>query len=238
MRLSIVIPVYNEATTLAEILQRACAVDTGLERELILVDDGSTDGTRALYPELQQRWPAERIKVILQPENRGKGAALRAGFAQATGDIILIQDADLEYDPQDYPALLAPILAGKADVVYGSRFAGGKAHRVHLFWHMIGNRFLTLFSNMLTNLNLTDMETCYKVFRAEVIKNLNLRSDRFDFEPEITAKIARRQPHGKRWRIFEVGISYAGRDYEEGKKITWRDGLQAIWTIIKYRFGG
>ena len=236
MRLSIVIPVYNENATLAKIVERVCSVDTGFERELILVDDGSTDGTRALYPELQQRWSAERLEVILQPENRGKGAALRAGFAKTTGDIILIQDADLEYDPHDYPALLAPILAGKADVVYGSRFAGGEAHRVHLFWHMLGNQFLTLLSNMLTNLNLTDMETCYKVFKAEVIKSLNLQANRFDFEPEITAKIARRQPSGKRWRIFEVGISYAGRDYEEGKKITWRDGCQAIWTIVKYRF--
>ena len=238
MRLSIIIPVYNEVRTLEELVGRVLAVTLpeNLERELVLVDDGSTDGTRDLYPALTERWPAERITVHLQPGNRGKGAAVRQGFERATGDIVLIQDADLEYDPADYPTLLAPILAGRADVVYGSRFAGGEAHRVHLFWHMVGNQFLTLLSNMFTNLNLTDMETCYKVFRIEVIRSLRLTANRFDIEPELTAKIARRNPQGRRWRIYEVGISYAGRDYDEGKKITWRDGLQALWTILKYRF--
>ena len=229
MKLSIVIPVYNERATLEEIIARVIAVDVGIEREIVLVDDGSTDGTRDLYPRLAQRWPHERLVAKLQPGNRGKGAALREGFAAATGDIILIQDADLEYDPRDYPRLLRPILEGKADVVYGSRFVGSEYHRVHLFWHMIGNRLLTWLSNMLTNLNLTDMETCYKVFRAPVLKSLTLRSDTFTIEPEMTAKVAR----GK-WRIFKVGISYAGRDYTEGKKIGVRDGFKAVWAIVRF----
>jgi glycosyltransferase involved in cell wall biosynthesis len=236
MKLSIVIPVYNEVATLEELVSRVIAVDVGMDRQILLIDDGSVDGTRNLYPKIKERWPDEEIITQLQPRNQGKGAALREGFRIADGDIILIQDADLEYDPQDYHTLLPPILEGKADVVYGSRFVGGGAARVHLFWHMLGNRFLTLLSNMLTNLNLTDMETCYKVFRAEVIKGITLKSNRFDFEPEITAKIARPNRHGKRWRIYEVGISYAGRDYDEGKKITWIDGCQALWTIVKYRF--
>ena len=231
MRLSIVIPVYNERQTLEELLARVMAVDTGLEREIIMVDDGSTDGTRELYPRLQSRWPDERFQIKLQEHNQGKGAAIRAGFALATGDIILVQDADLEYDPRDYPRLLRPILEGKADVVYGSRFVGSEYHRVHLFWHMIGNRMLTLLSNMLTNLNLTDMETCYKVFRSEVLQTITIRSNTFTVEPELTAKMAR----GK-WRVYEVGISYAGRDYAEGKKIGAVDGLKALAAILWFRF--
>ena len=230
-RLSIVIPVYNEKATLEELVSRVIAVDTGLEREIICVDDGSADGTRDLYPKMQQRWPDENIVVHLQDENRGKGAALRKGFELATGDIVLIQDADLEYDPCDYPQLLKPILDGKADVVYGSRFVGGQAHRVMFFWHMIGNRLLTLLSNAMTNLNLTDMETCYKVFRAEVLQSFTLVSDTFTVEPEITARVAK-----GRWRIYEVGISYAGRDYDEGKKITWVDGFMALFAIFRFRF--
>ena len=233
MRLSVVIPVYNEAATLERIVERVIAVELPLERELVLVDDGSTDGTRELYPKIEAaaaNWDGVDLKVKLAERNRGKGAALRLGFELATGDIILVQDADLEYDPADYPRLLAPILDGKADVVYGSRFVGSEAHRVLYFWHMIGNRFLTLLSNMMTNLNLTDMETCYKVFRAEVIKPLKLRSDTFTIEPEMTAKVAR----GK-WRIYEVGISYAGRTYEEGKKIDWKDAVRALVAIIRFR---
>lgn len=233
MKLSIVIPVYNERATLEELVSRVLAEDVGMPREIVLVDDGSTDGTRDLYPKIVERWPGEDIHVHLQDRNQGKGAALREGFSRATGDIILIQDADLEYDPHDYPKLLAPILEGKADVVYGSRFVGSEAKRVLFFWHMLGNRLLTLLSNALTNLNLTDMETCYKVFRSEVVRSLRLRSDGFTIEPELTAKVAR-----GRWRIYEVGISYAGRDYSEGKKITWVDGLQALWAIFRFRFWG
>jgi len=229
--LSIVIPVYNERNTLEEIVRRVISVDTGLRREVILVDDGSTDGTRDLYEPLRAKWPEEKIVVKLQDRNRGKGAAVRAGFELASGDIVLIQDADLEYDPADYPRLLKPILAGKADVVYGSRFVGSEAHRVHLFWHMLGNRMLTTLSNMMTNLNLTDMETCYKVFRREVIQAMKLVSNGFTIEPELTARVARGG-----WRVYEVGISYAGRDYAEGKKITWRDGLAALWAIFRFRF--
>ncbi len=231
MLLTVVIPVYNEQTTLIELVSRVLAVDVGMERELVLVDDGSTDGTRDLYPQIQQRWPDERIEIKLQSRNRGKGAALQAGFALAQGDIVIIQDADLEYDPEDFPYLLEPIVEGKADVVYGSRFVGSRPHRVLFFWHMVGNRFLTLLSNMMTNLNLTDMETCYKVFRKEVLDSMQLVSDGFTIEPEMTAKVAR-----GRWRVYEVGISYAGRTYEEGKKITWRDGLAALWAIFRFRF--
>lgn len=230
MRLSIVIPVYNERATLEELVSRVLAVDTGMEREIILVDDGSTDGSRDIYPRLTERWPDEVFHIELLKKNRGKGAAVRAGFAIATGDVVLIQDADLEYDPRDYPRLLRPIVEGKADVVYGSRFVGSEYHRVHLFWHMIGNRVLTLLSNMMTNLNLTDMETCYKVLRREVVQSLRLTSDTFTIEPELTAKIAR----GK-WRIYEVGISYAGRDYSEGKKIGVADGFKALWAIARFR---
>ncbi len=231
MLLSIIIPVYNEKSTLLEITRRVLAAPVPLERELVLVDDYSTDGTRSLYPKLREMFPDARINVVLQRVNQGKGAALRTGFQAAKGEIVLIQDADLEYDPQDYPRLLQPILDGKADVVYGSRFAGGEAHRVLYFWHYAGNRFLTLVSNLFTNLNLTDMETCYKVFRADVIKQMPLRCDRFGFEPEVTAKVARGG-----WRVYEVGISYSGRTYGEGKKITWRDGIKALLTIVRFAF--
>lgn len=231
MMLSVIIPVFNERATVEELVSRVLAVDVGMERELILVDDGSTDGTRDVYPKIAARWPGERIHVKLQPQNRGKGAAVREGFAAARGDILLIQDADLEYDPRDYPKLLRPILEGKADVVYGSRFVGSDYHRVHLFWHMVGNKVLTTLSNMLTNLNLTDMETCYKVMRSEVARSLKLRSNDFAIEPEITAKVAK-----GRWRVYEVGISYAGRDYSEGKKIGAGDGFKALWAILRFRF--
>ncbi len=229
--LSVVIPVFNEKATLEELVGRVISIDTGLKREIVLVDDGSTDGTCELYEGIKQRWSDENIKVHMQSRNMGKGAAVRKGFELAEGDIIIIQDADLEYDPADYPKLLQPILTGKADVVYGSRFMGGDAHRVHMFWHMVGNRMLTTLSNMMTNLNLTDMETCYKVFKKEVIKPLKLVSNGFTIEPEMTARVAR-----GRWRVYEVGISYAGRDYAEGKKITWRDGVAALWAIFKFRF--
>jgi glycosyltransferase involved in cell wall biosynthesis len=227
--LSIVIPVYNEEKTLQEVVRRVRSVDLPLSREIILVDDASRDGSRAIVESLA----GEGVRVFFHAVNQGKGAALRTGFREAQGEIVLIQDADLEYDPSEYPKLLAPILAEKADVVYGSRFIGSEAHRVLYFWHMVGNRFLTLLSNMLTNLNLTDMETCYKVFRREVLANITIREDRFGFEPEITAKIARQGV-----RIYEVGISYSGRTYQEGKKIGWRDGLRALYCIFRYRFFG
>ncbi len=233
MKLSIVIPVYNEAGTVVECVRRVLAVDIGMEKELILVDDGSTDNTRELCEHFLRENPAANIRLQLHPHNRGKGAALRTGFAQVTGELVLVQDADLEYNPRDYPRLLAPILEDKADVVYGSRFVGGDAHRVLLFWHMVGNKLLTLLSNALTNLNLTDMETCYKVFRREVLKRIRLVSNGFEFEPEITAKVARLG-----CRIYEVGVSYSGRDYSEGKKINWKDGLKALLAIIRFRFQG
>ena len=227
--LSIVIPVYNEEKTLRQVVQQVQSVELPLAREIILVDDASRDGSRAIIESLA----GDGIRAFFHAVNQGKGAALRTGFAQARGEIVLIQDADLEYDPHEYPKLLAPILADKADVVYGSRFVGSEAHRVLYFWHMVGNRFLTLLSNMLTNLNLTDMETCYKVFRREVLAGIAIREDRFGFEPEITAKVAR-----QRLRIYEVGISYSGRTYQEGKKIGWRDGLRALYCIVRYRFFG
>jgi glycosyltransferase involved in cell wall biosynthesis len=227
MKLSVVIPVYNEATTIRAIVARVCAVAIPLEREVVLVDDYSTDGTRPVLEELSRQ---AGIRVIFHDRNRGKGAALRSGFAAVSGDIVIIQDADLEYDPDEYPRLLQPIIDNKADVVFGSRFSGGECHRVLYFWHYLGNRFLTLLSNASTNLNLTDMETCYKVFRREIIQSLDLREDRFGFEPEVTAKVA-----ALKCRIYEVGISYAGRTYEEGKKIGWRDGVRAIYCILKYR---
>jgi len=224
MRLSVVIPVYNEVATVREILERVLAVP--IAKEIIVVDDGSTDGTRDALRGLS----LPGVQVLHHDRNLGKGASLRTGFAKVSGDIVLIQDADLEYDPSDYPRLLKPILEGKADVVYGSRF-GGEVHRVLFFWHYVGNRFLTTLSNMFTNLNLSDMETCYKVFRADLLKRLRIRSRRFGFEPEFTVKVARLG-----CRIYEVPVSYHGRGYEAGKKITWRDGLSAIAAIVWYRF--
>jgi glycosyltransferase involved in cell wall biosynthesis len=228
MKLTVIIPVFNEKETIETVLQRVESVSLHLDREIILVDDCSSDGTREIAKRLQEE-RGENLKCLFHERNLGKGAAIRSGFGIATGDIILIQDADLEYDPLEYPKLLGPILAGKADVVYGSRFVGSQPHRVLLFWHSIGNRLLTLLSNMLTNLNLTDMETCYKVFRKEIVSGLSLRENRFGFEPEITAKISKLN-----CRIYEVGVSYSGRTYAEGKKINWKDGLWAIWCILKY----
>jgi len=229
MKLSIVIPVYNEAATLEALLDKVREVDIGMDREIILVDDGSTDGTRDLLPALEEQF--DDVRVSLHEVNQGKGAALHTGFALATGDWVLIQDADMEYDPRDYPKLLQPVLEGRADVVYGSRFLGGGPHRVVYYWHSVGNKFLTTFSNMMTNINLTDMEVCYKLFKRELLQGLTLKEKRFGFEVEVTAKIARSKAV-----IYEVPISYYGRSYEEGKKITWKDGFRAIWCILKYRF--
>jgi glycosyltransferase involved in cell wall biosynthesis len=226
VRVSVVIPVYNEVGTIEEIVGRVQAVD--LEKEIVIVDDGSTDGTRELLQEITLSH--ENVRALYHDQNQGKGAALRTGFESASGDIVIIQDADLEYDPREYPVLLEPILDGRADIVYGSRFLGGP-HRVLFFWHYLGNRFLTLLSNALTNLNLTDMETCYKVFRREVLSDIQLKSNRFGFEPEFTAKIAK-----KDFRIYETPISYSGRTYAEGKKIGWKDGAKAIFAIIWFRF--
>lgn len=242
LTVSIIIPVYNERAYIEEVLLRVQAVD--LEKEVLVIDDGSTDGTRELLRDFESAQsagqreiavqngrvllPLENIRFLFQEHNCGKGAALRRGFEMANGDVLLVQDADLEYDPRDYEKLLEPIFDGRADVVYGSRFLGGP-QRVHYFWHYAGNKLLTLLSDMLTNLKLTDMETCYKVFRREVVQSIHLKSDRFGFEPECTAKVARGN-----WRVYEVPISYAGRTYAEGKKITWRDGLTTLWCILRY----
>jgi glycosyltransferase involved in cell wall biosynthesis len=228
-RLSIIIPVYNELATVEELLDRVRSAELpeGLSRQIVIVDDGSCDGTTELLERLKESW-GDGVELLLHAENQGKGAALRTGFAAADGDIFLVQDADLEYHPRDYQALLAPILEGEADVVYGSRFHGG-AQRVLLFWHYLGNRALTFLSNLLSDLNLSDMETCYKVMRREALDGIKLRSNRFGIEPELTAKLAKRK-----LRIYEVPVSYYGRTYAEGKKIGWRDGVAAVWAILRY----
>jgi glycosyltransferase involved in cell wall biosynthesis len=223
MLLSVVMPVYNERNTIAEIIRRVQAID--IPKEIIIIDDGSTDGTRQDLSRLR----SENIQIFYHDVNKGKGAALRTGFQRIRGDVVVVQDSDLEYDPQDYAKLLEPLLDGRADAVFGSRFLGG-THRVLFFWHYVANKLLSLFSNMLTNLNLSDMETGYKAFRADVIKNLRLKADRFGFEPEVTTKLAK-----QKYRIYEVPISYSGRDYTEGKKITWRDGAAALYYIIRFR---
>jgi glycosyltransferase involved in cell wall biosynthesis len=235
VKLSVLIPVYNEAGTLAEVVRRVRAV--ALAKEIIVVDDGSTDRSRETLKRLEEDSargadPLNNLHVYLHPVNQGKGAALKTALSHATGEVIIVQDADLEYDPTDYPRLLEPIQAGLADVVYGTRFAGGGAHRVLFFWHSMGNHLLTMISNMLTNLNLSDMEVGYKVFRAEVLKGIELKSQRFGFEPEITMKLAKRG-----CRFYEVPISYHGRTYEEGKKITWKDGVAALYYMLRYRLG-
>jgi glycosyltransferase involved in cell wall biosynthesis len=221
--LSVVMPCFNEERTVTTVVKEV--LGSPFTNELIIVDDGSTDGTRALLADLDD----PRVRVLLQPVNQGKGAALRRGFAEARGPFVVVQDADLEYDPREYGDLVAPLLANKADVVYGSRFLGGRPHRVLYFWHSVGNRALTMASNVFTNLNLTDMETCYKVFRREVLDSFTLEEDRFGIEPEITAKVA-----AGGWRVYEVGISYSGRTYDEGKKIGWRDGFRAFYCILRY----
>lgn len=228
MNVSVIVPVYNEERTVAVLLKRVLAAGLNL-KEIVVIDDGSTDSTRDKVSELAATEP--RIRLLPQRQNSGKGAALHAGFAAATGDIVVVQDADLEYDPAELPRLMIPLENGVADAVFGSRFIGGDAHRVHLFWHMVGNQVLTLLSNMCTNLNLTDMECCYKAFRREVIQSIKLEEKRFGFEPEVTAKIAK-----KKVRVYEVGVSYFGRTYAEGKKIGWKDGFRALYCIAIYSF--
>lgn len=228
--LSVVIPCYNEKNTIEELLKLVLLADScGLKKEIIIVDDGSKDGTRDILEKYKKK---KGFKIIFHKKNSGKGGALKTGFAETTGDIVLIQDADLEYDPSEYPVLLSPIIENRADVVYGSRFMGGRPHRVVYYWHSVMNSFLTTFSNMMTNINLTDMETCYKVFRGDIIRKIaqNLESQRFGFEPEITARLSK----VKDVRFYEVGISYYGRTYDEGKHINWKDGIKAVWEIIKY----
>lgn len=228
LQLSVIIPVYNEKPTVEEILHRVAAVP--ISKEIIVVDDGSTDGTREILRGIAQNSQGYgKLKVFFHETNRGKGAAVRTGITRAEGEVVIIQDADLEYDPREFPQLLAPILDGRADVVFGSRFLGGP-HRVLYFWHYLGNRFLTLFSNMLTNLNLSDMETCYKAFRRQVFNDIHIKSNRFEFEPEITVKVAK-----KGYRVYETPISYSGRSYAEGKKITWVDGFKTLWALLRYR---
>jgi glycosyltransferase involved in cell wall biosynthesis len=228
-KLSVVIPVFNEERWLRELIRRVQAVE--IPKEIIIVDDFSTDGTRAILKTME----SDEIRVFYQEKNQGKGAALRTGFQHATGDVVIVQDADLEYDPAEYPRLIQPIIEDRADVVYGSRFIGER-HRVLYFWHSVANKMLTTLSNMFTNLNITDMETCYKVFRREVLEGMKLRSNRFGFEPEFTAKIARRKKDRRAWRVYEVPISYAGRTYEEGKKIGLKDAINALFCIIRYRY--
>lgn len=228
--LSVVIPVYNEVATIERLISTVLDVD--IDKEIIVVDDRSTDGTRDVLSALAAAH--DNIRVICHERNRGKGAALRTGFARAQGRFVIVQDADLEYDPAEYPKLLEPLVEGNADVVYGSRFVGSESHRVLYFWHMVGNRWLTLLSNMFTRLNLSDMETCFKAFRREIIQSIRIEEDGFGFEPEITAKLAAYRLDGQPLRIYEVGISYHGRTYAEGKKIGWRDGLRAVWCIVRY----
>jgi glycosyltransferase involved in cell wall biosynthesis len=228
-KLSVVIPVYNEERWISEVVRRVQAIT--ISKEIVIVEDCSTDNTRTVLKQLE----SSEVRVFYQPYNQGKGAALRRGFQEATGDVVLVQDADLEYDPDEYPRLLQPILENRADVVYGSRFIG-ETHRVLYFWHYVANKMLTMLSNMFTNLNLTDMETCYKVFRREVLQGITLRSNRFGFEPEITAKIARKRPGQPAWRVYEIPISYSGRTYEEGKKIGLKDAFNALYCILRYRF--
>ena len=230
MKLSIVIPVFNEIKTVTAAIGKVNDADAGIDKEIIIVDDGSIDGTRDLLTKLKTQ--RSDLKFVFHEKNRGKGAALQSGFAAATGDVVIVQDADLEYDPKDYRTLLAPILDGHADVVFGSRFMGGGPHRVCFFWHAVGNKIITYCSNMMTNLNLTDVEVGYKMFRKEVLDSIKLKETRFGFEIEVTAKVAR----AKKWRIYEVPVSYYGRSYADGKKVTWRDGFRAMWCILKYRF--